>query len=55
MGPFARAPENKKYILVAIDHFSTYPTLKYVKRGKTVKTRTDYKGGREILTKVHLR
>ena len=31
MGPFAEAPENKKYILVAIDHFSAYPTLKFVK------------------------
>ena len=31
MGPFAGAPENKKYTLVAIDHFSAYPTLKFVK------------------------
>ena len=31
MGPFANAPKQKKYILVAIDHFSAYPTLKFVK------------------------
>ena len=31
MGPFAGAPENKKYLLVAIDQFSAYPTLKFVK------------------------
>ena len=31
MGPFAGAPENKKYLLVGIDQFSAYPTLKFVK------------------------
>ena len=31
MGPLAGAPENKKYLLVAIDQFSAYPTLKFVK------------------------
>ena len=31
MGILAEAPENKKYILVSIDHFSAYPTLKFVK------------------------
>ena len=31
MGPFAGAPEYKKYLLVAIAQFSAYPTLKLVK------------------------
>ena len=31
MGPFAGAPENKKNLLVAIDQFSAYPTLQFVK------------------------
>ena len=31
MGPFAGAAETKKYLLVAIDHFFAYPTLKFVK------------------------
>ena len=31
MGPFAGAPENKKYLLVAIDQLSANPTLKIVK------------------------
>ena len=31
MGPFAGAPENKEYLLVAIHQFSAYPTLKFVK------------------------
>ena len=30
MGPFKNAPEGRKYILVALDHFSAYPTLKFV-------------------------
>ena len=31
IGFFAAAPENRKYILVAIVHFSAYPTLEFVK------------------------
>ena len=34
MGPFAGTNENKKYILVAIDHFSAYPIPKFVKSTK---------------------
>ena len=37
MGPFNNAPEGRKYILVAIDHFSGYPTLKFV-RNTSIKT-----------------
>ena len=44
MGPFAGAPENKTYILVAIDHFSAYPTLKFVKS-------TEMKGVEKFLRK----
>ena len=42
MGPFTGAPENRKYILVATDHFSAYPTLKFVKS-------TDIKGVEKFL------
>ena len=31
LGPFVEAPENRKNLLVAIDHFSAYPSLKFVK------------------------
>ena len=44
MGPFSGAPENRKYILVAIDHFSAYPTIKFVKS-------TDMKGIKKFLRK----
>ena len=44
MGPFSGAPENRKYLLVAIDHFSAYPTLQFVKS-------TDIKGVEKFLRK----
>ena len=42
MGPFTGAPENRKYILLAIHHCSAYPTLKFVKS-------TDIKGVEKFL------
>ena len=44
MGPFTGALENKKYILVAIDHFSAYPKLNFV-------ISTDMKGVEKFLRK----
>ena len=44
MGPFSGAHENRKYLLVAIDHFSAYPTLQFVKS-------TDIKGVEKFLRK----
>ena len=44
MGPLSGAPENRKYLLVAIDHFSAYPTLQFVKS-------TDIKGVEKFLRK----
>ena len=41
MGPFAGAPENTKYLLVAIDQFSAYPTLKFVKN-TAIKEATEF-------------
>ena len=31
MGPLSNAPEGRQYVLVAIDHFSGCPTLKFVR------------------------
>ena len=44
MGPLSGAPENRKYLLVTIDHFSAYPTLQFVKS-------TDIKGVEKFLRK----
>ena len=44
MGQFAGVPENRKYILLVIDHFSAYPTLKF-------SNGTDIKGVEKFLRK----
>ena len=43
IGPFLEAPKGRKYILVAVDHFSSWPTLKFVKN-------TDFSSVEKFLT-----
>ena len=48
MGPFSGAPENRKILLEAVDHFPAYPTLKLVKS-------TDMEGVEKIFAKIYKR